>query len=146
MPQHVLLGPKRQLADMLNLSERRITALVAAGILPARGPHGFDLVASVRGYIRFLKSKSRTLTDERARLCKCQADTAELNYRERQGELVERKAVGDREFRLGRQVRDQILNVPSRVSGTCAAETNQDKVHELLSRELNQALEALAHG
>jgi phage terminase Nu1 subunit (DNA packaging protein) len=144
MPQHFLIGPKRQLADMLNLSERRITALVTAGILPARGPQGFDLVAGVRGYIRFLKSKSRTLTDERARLTKCQADVAELNYRERQGELVERVAVSDAQFKLGRRVRDGVLNVPARVSGPCAAETDQHKIHVLLTRELTQALEGLA--
>jgi phage terminase Nu1 subunit (DNA packaging protein) len=114
--------------------------------MPARGPHGFDLMASVRGYIRFLKSKSRTLTDERARLVKCQADAAELNLRERTGELVERKAVADSQFKIGRRVRDSILNVPSRISGSCAAETDQHKIHVLLTRELTQALEGLAHG
>ena len=71
---------------------------------------------------------------------------AQLKLRERIGELVEPSAVADREFRTGRQVRAGILNVPSRVSGTCAAETDQHKIRALLTRELTQTLEGLAHG
>ncbi|HEV8327455.1 MAG TPA: hypothetical protein VGQ08_08210 [Nitrospiraceae bacterium] len=36
----------------------------------------------------------------------------------------------------GRRVRDGILNVPSRVSVPCAAETDQHTIHALLTREL----------
>jgi phage terminase Nu1 subunit (DNA packaging protein) len=71
---------------------------------------------------------------------------AHLKVRERTGELVERSAVADQQFRTGRRVRDGILNVPSRVAGPCAAETDQHKIHVLLTRELTQALEGLAHG
>jgi len=141
-----LIGSKRQLADMLNLSERRITALVTAGILPARGPHGFDLVAGVRGYIRFLKSKSRSLTDERARLTKCQADVAELNYRERQGELVLRSAVEKAVFSAIRQARDNFLNLPSRTDALVAAESDRRKCFDILNKEVLQILTGLADG
>jgi phage terminase Nu1 subunit (DNA packaging protein) len=146
MPQHVLIGPKRQLADMLNLSERRITDLVMAGVLPARGPHGFDLIASVRGYVAFLKTDPTTLKAERLRLAKVQADILELQLGQRRGELVLRRAVADREFRKHRQVRDSLENIPSRVAGLVAAESSQAKCFELLRREVQQALEGLCDG
>jgi phage terminase Nu1 subunit (DNA packaging protein) len=132
----------RELASVLVLSERRISELTRIGTL--RKP--YELATSVKAYLRFLRSNRGTLTHERSRLVKAQADVAELNFRERRGELVERQAVADAEFRMGRQVRDQVLNIPSRVSGVCAAESDQSKIHVLLTRELNQALEALAHG
>lgn len=139
-----LIGSKTQLADLLGLSERRITDLITAGVMPARGPAGFDLGASVRGYIAFLKSMPSNLTDERARLTKSQADMAELKLLERTGELVERAAVADLQFRQGRQIRDAFLNVPDRVAGIVAAETDQHRIHTILTKEILQVLGGLS--
>jgi hypothetical protein len=131
----------KDLALAIDLGERRVSELTRVGLF--RKP--YDLVVCVQAYIRFLRTEPGKLTDERARLVKAQASLAEINLRARTGELVERSAVATRVFTLNRQTRDQILNVPSRVSGMCAAETDQGKIHALLTTELTQALEALTH-
>jgi len=141
-----LIGTKRQLAAMLNLSERRITDLVTAGVLPVRGPAGFELAASVRGYIAFLKSKTGDLTAERARLTKAQADLAELKLRAKTGELVLRDAVEKAVFSRYRSTRDNLLNIPARESGIVASfGGDQEKIHQELTRAIHATLEELSH-
>lgn len=72
------------------------------------------------------------------------AELAKLEYEERIGRLVEVEKVEMRAFRLARQVRDAMLNLPSRLAGIFAAETDQRRVHDLMEQEIRQALEALA--
>ncbi len=72
------------------------------------------------------------------------AKLAELEFDERIGKLVFRDVVEAEAFRIGRLVRDAVLNVPSRLAGILAAEMDQRRVHDLLEKELRQALEALA--
>jgi hypothetical protein len=72
------------------------------------------------------------------------AKLVELEYEERVGMLVRKSEVEKAAFRVGRLVRDAVLNVPSRLAGILAAESDQRKVHDLLEKELRQALEALA--
>ena len=86
----------------------------------------------------------KSFAEAQARERHFKAKLAELEYEERAGKLVEVEKVEAEAFRIGQQVRDAILNVPSRLSGIVAAESDQRKVHDLLERELRQALEALA--
>lgn len=72
------------------------------------------------------------------------AKLVELEYEERVGTLVRKDEVEKEYFRKGRLVRDAVLNVPARLAGILAAETDQRKVHDQLETELRQALEALA--
>lgn len=130
---------------MLNLSERRITALITAGILPARGPQGFDLVASVRGYIAFLKSEPGSLKTERTRCAKLKADLLDLQYKQRCGELMERAEVYDTWFRGNRAIRDSFLNLPPRTAALVASESDQHKCFDILQAEVLQILEALTN-
>jgi hypothetical protein len=62
------------------------------------------------------------------------------------GALVPAKDVTTAAFEKARTVRDQLLNIPSRVSPILAAETNAAKVHEILDKEIRQALEVLSAG
>lgn len=43
-------------------------------------------------------------------------------------------------FRFGRQIRDNLLNLPSRLSGPFAAEMDQNKIFTMFSGELHQIL------
>jgi len=72
------------------------------------------------------------------------AEIARLDFEERVGHLVERAALEAEAFRIGRLVRDAVLNVPARLAGILAAESDQRRVHDLLEAELRQSLEALA--
>jgi hypothetical protein len=88
--------------------------------------------------------KDPTYAQHQAKREKFKAKLAELDYLERISTLVRREAVETESFRVARLVRDAILNVPARLAGILAAETDQRRVHDLLESELRQALEALA--
>lgn len=73
------------------------------------------------------------------------AELARLDFEERVARLVDKSKVEEVAFHVGRLVRDSMLNIPSRLAGILAAESDQRKVHDLLEREIRQALEALSN-
>jgi phage terminase Nu1 subunit (DNA packaging protein) len=80
----------------------------------------------------------------RARKESALASLRELQLQERTGELVRRDAVSKAVFASNRAIRDQFMNLPARVSGLVAAETNQHKCFEILANEVRQILEDLS--
>ena len=89
-------------------------------------------------------SKDPAIAKSQAKKEEFRAKLVELEYEERVGTLVRKDAVEEEAFRVGRLVRDAVLNVPARLAGILAAETDQRKAHDLLEAELRQALESLA--
>ena len=47
-------------------------------------------------------------------------------------------------FTKGRTARDNLLNIPDRLAATLAAESDADKVHQILTGEIRKALDELA--
>lgn len=89
---------------------------------------------SSNGSLAVLMLKSRIKTEvERGRI-------AELDRKEREGELVDRRKVEEAHFTQARNLRDAILNVPSRVSTLFAAETDPQRIHQDLEDELRRVL------
>ena len=138
------MGTKRQLAAMLNLSERRITDLMTAKILPPRGAKGFDLVASVRGYVAFLKTEPNTLRTERLRLAKVKADLLELQLQQRQGELIDLSLI-----RCGLEgvivnQRTMLLGLSAQIGRDLDDPEIRVRVVQLVDRRVREVLEVLA--
>lgn len=73
-----------------------------------------------------------------------QSKLRRLEYLEKRKKLLPASEVKAEAFRLARTVRDSLLNIPDRLAGILAAETDPHKVHLLLTDELTKALEALA--
>lgn len=67
----------------------------------------------------------------------------ELDLAERQGRLTDVAKVKALWFKLVREARDRLLNVPSRIAGEVAAESDQKKVFATIDREIRLALEEL---
>lgn len=84
-----------------------------------------------------------TYAEARAQHERFKARLAQLELEEREGKLVQVDDVKRESFRVARMVRDSLLNLPDRVAGELAAETNQFKVHQRLVLELRRALEEL---
>jgi phage terminase Nu1 subunit (DNA packaging protein) len=72
-----------------------------------------------------------------------QAELAELKLATEKGRLVDREEVKRDAFKIGRQVRDRLIGIPDRVSAEVAGLTDPFKVHDILSVEIRNALEAL---
>ena len=79
------LYTSKVVADWLGLTERRVRQLRDEGIIEEHSPGLYDLRATTRRYIAFLRSGS--LADERARLTKAKREAAEMENDLRRGEL-----------------------------------------------------------
>jgi phage terminase Nu1 subunit (DNA packaging protein) len=78
--------------------------------------------------------KSRIKTEvERGKL-------AELDRKQREGNLVERSEVEEAAFASGRTVRDALMNIPARVASLYAAETDSQKIQQNLEDEIRNVL------
>lgn len=68
----------------------------------------------------------------------------EAKYRVFIGSLVESEAVKRQAFELGRALREAMLSIPDRLAAELAAETDQHKVHQRLTKELVIAMQSVA--
>ena len=84
-----------------------------------------------------------TYAEARAQHERFKARLAQLELEQREAKLVEADVVKREAFRVARLVRDALLNLPDRVAGELAAETNQFKVHQRLTSEIRRSLEDL---
>ena len=72
------------------------------------------------------------------------ARLAKLRYEEARGILIEKSEVEREAYAVGRTVRDAMLAIPSRLRDMLAAEDDPKKVHRLIEREIELALEDLS--
>lgn len=83
------------------------------------------------------------LTASRAKKEAYQAEIFRLKSEQLAGRLVDAEKVKREAFKTARMVRDGLGNLPDRLAAQLAAETDQFKVHRLLTEEVRKALEAL---
>lgn len=75
-----------------------------------------------------------------------EARIRKLELEERQGNLLQRRAVELEAFNRGQIFRDAMLNIPARIAGLLAAETDQASVHDLLETEIRAMLAQVSEG
>jgi phage terminase Nu1 subunit (DNA packaging protein) len=97
------------------------------GELIARAGQGNEALSTL-----MLKTRIKTEA-ERGKL-------AELDRKQREGELVESRDVEAAAFSTARKVRDAFMNIPFRVSSLYAAETDSQKIHQSLEDEIRKVL------
>jgi terminase small subunit / prophage DNA-packing protein len=149
-PIHRIGG--RDLCDLLGLSPAALTDLKARGIAVHLGHDAYDLQATVRAYVQNLRSvaagwgteeNASTLTNERARLAKEQADAQALKNGALRGELVKAADVAREWGDMLRQVRARILAAPSRLRAALPHLTAADVI--AIDREIRDALQEAAN-
>ena len=72
------------------------------------------------------------------------ARLAKIEFEEKTAKLISRDEVQVAAFTKGRTARDNLLNIPDRLAATMAAESDADKVHQILTAEIRKALDELA--
>lgn len=77
----------------------------------------------------------------RTRLALAQAEKAEAEVRQANGELVERSVVDEAAFASGRIVRDLLLSLPPKLAPELSAMTDTWDIEKHLMNELRRALE-----
>ncbi len=73
-----------------------------------------------------------------------EAQLAKLECEQKAGLLIPAAQVQAKAFKLGRQVRDALLNIPDRLAHELAGEDQVDRVKEILARELEVAIAPIA--
>lgn len=84
-----------------------------------------------------------TIADSRARREAADAELAELKLEKEKGKLVDAEEVRAAAFKAARTVRDSMMNIPDRLAGELAAETDHFRIHKKLTDEIRKALEGL---
>lgn len=142
-------GP--DLCELLSISPAALSDLKKRGIAVHRGHDAYDLTETVRAYVVHLRGVASgrggeehvaTLTSERARLAKEQADAQALRNAALRGELVAAAEVERTWSDLLRQVRARILAVPARVRSVLPLDA---ATIDTIDHELREALEELGH-
>jgi hypothetical protein len=67
-----------------------------------------------------------------------------LKYLERAGELVSVREVQDEVFKAFRELRDRLSVIPDRIAALLASEGDPEKVHRILTAEIESALHEFA--
>ncbi|KIN73272.1 DNA packaging protein [Sulfitobacter guttiformis] len=121
-PLHTVGG--KDLCALFDISPAALTDLKKRGLAVHLSHDCYDLTATTRAYVQHLRSMAAgwgtgdqavTLTNERARLAKEQADAQAIKNAKLRGELVEASDVERTWGDALRQLRARILAVPSRM-------------------------------
>jgi phage terminase Nu1 subunit (DNA packaging protein) len=140
------------LCELLRLSPAALSGLVKRQIAVKMGHDAYDLTETVGRYAEHLRgiasgrggeAETLTLTGERARLARAQAENIEMKNAQARGELVRAEDVERAWADTLRRVRSRILAVPSRVRQ--AVELQPDAALAM-DRELREALTELGEG
>jgi hypothetical protein len=116
--------PVAVIAKLLDLTPRRIRQLVDEGVIQRAEKGRYELVPSVRGYIRYLRDRAigaDALPDEsarasRARLIKAQAEAQEMENAQTRRELVHVDDAAAVAGRIVEAIRPKLLGLGSRIS------------------------------
>lgn len=72
------------------------------------------------------------------------ARLAKISYEQKIGKLIDAEEVKSAGFKLGRTIREGLLNIPDRLSSELAGVTDPAKIHIMLTQEITKALEVLS--
>jgi phage terminase Nu1 subunit (DNA packaging protein) len=143
--------PIAVIAKLLDLSERRVQQLSREGVIPKAMRGQYDLVGSVRGYVRYLRDQAAKAqagapdyASERARFIRARADLAEMEAAEKRGAVIPAADVEAAWIAVLARLRTRLLALPDRLAPLVHAEASPAGVRDTLRGALREALEELA--
>jgi len=144
--------PLAVIAKLLDLSERRIQQLSREGVIPKATRGQYDLVGSVRGYVRYLRDQAVSAQAgapdyalERARYIRARADLAEMEAQQRRGTLIASDDIEAAWIKVLALLRTRVLALPDRLAPQVHIAASLAETRTLLSVNLRDALEDLAN-
>jgi phage terminase Nu1 subunit (DNA packaging protein) len=121
--------PLGVIAKLLDLSERRVQQLSREGVIPKATRGQYDLVGSVRGYVRYLRDQAAKAqagapdyASERARFIRARADLAEMEAEEKRGAVIAAEDVEAAWIAVLALLRTRLLALPDRLAPLVHAE------------------------
>ena len=136
------LYTSKVIADWLGLTERRVRQLRDEGIIEEQAPGLYDLRATTRRYISYLRSGS--LADERAGLTRAKREAAEMENALRRGELHRTEEIETGIKTMLLNIRGRFLSLPAKLSPALAAMGgDQASIFDELKHAIDETLEEL---
>lgn len=136
------------IAKLFDLTERRVQQLAAEGIIPKSIKGQYQLVPSVKGYIKYLRSNKEdsksSVTVERARLLKMQADNLEQETNFRNKNLLAKEDVKKEWISILGCCRSALLAIPNRLAYQVNTASSPAESALLMKNAIYDALAELA--
>lgn len=127
----------RTMAKLLMLDERRIQQLVKEGWIEQGERGRYSLVATVQGYIKYLKEHTRETSrgSEHARLARAQAQKVEMENYRRMGELGSWAQIDETMQSLVAMMRSSLESIPGRLASELASIAEPPRIYKRLQEE-----------
>lgn len=147
------MATQREVAEHLDLSTKRISELIRDGILPSKmGRSPLNLDVCRIAYISYLRklggynkrSGGGDIAEEKTRLTKAQADKAELEVSELEGQLIPAQLVQDTWTDFVANARAKLLALPSKIAHQVIAMDKYAEAELLIKENVHDALSELA--
>lgn len=148
-PVHRIGGA--DLCDLLGITPGALTGLCKRGLAVRLGHDAYDLTATVTAYVAHLRGTASgrggeeqvlTLTGQRARLAKAQAEAQELKNAAIKGDLVPLADVRREWLTTATDLRSAIMAIPARISARLGLDREGAAA---LEAEMRGALEGLGN-
>ena len=139
------------IAKLLDLSERRVQQLSREGVIPKAERGQYDLIGSVRGYVRYLRDqavKSQAgapdYMAERARFIRARADLAEMDAQEKRRSLIAADQVEAAWIAVLALLRTRLLALPDRLAPQAFEQPTVGDTRNLIRAAIREVLDDLA--
>jgi phage terminase Nu1 subunit (DNA packaging protein) len=134
--------------NVFGISVRRYQQLAKESILPQSDNGYIDFVLATKHLISYYQKLvegqgSITLTEERARLARVQADLVTLEYKKAIGELVDADEVSRIWIAMGQACRSRLLAIPAKLPPLLEGK-NKVECHRILQDHIYEALDELS--
>ena len=139
------------IAKLLDLSERRVQQLSREGVIPKAERGQYDLIGSVRGYVRYLRDqavKSQAgapdYMAERARFIRARADLAEMDAQEKRRSLIAADQIEVAWIAVLALLRTRLLALPDRLAPQVFEQSTVGDTRNLIRAAIREVLDDLA--
>ena len=139
------------IARLLDLSERRVQQLSREGVIPKAERGQYDLIGSVRGYVRYLRDQALRAqagapdyAAERARFIRARADLAEMEAEEKRRSLIAADEIEGAWIAVLALLRTRLLALPDRLAPQAFDQPTVGDTRNLIRTAIREVLDDLA--
>jgi len=143
--------PISVIARLLDLSERRVQQLSREGVIPKAERGQYDLIGSVRGYVRYLRDQALKAQAgapdyalERARFIRARADLAEMEAEEKRRSLIAAEQIEAAWIAVLALLRTRLLALPDRLAPQVFEQSTVGDTRNLIRAAIREVLDDLA--
>jgi hypothetical protein len=142
--------PISAIAQLIKLSERRIYQLVKDGVLPRPIKGEYDAIGCVHAYIDYLRKAiagngELSLTEERTRYTKYQADLAQIELKKGLGQLLKTDVAMQHWEKIVIAAKQRLLGLSTRLAPLVATTQSIPEIKERIDNAIYEVLNEFAN-